>query len=48
MICDPNTQETFTFEFIRKVGDTCDVIDADDKVNTQTEIQEKLRELSDD
>ena len=41
-ICDLNTQETFTFEFIRKVGDTCDVIDADDKVNTQTEIQDKL------
>ncbi len=41
-IGDLNTQETFTFEFIRKVGDTCDVIDADDKVNTQTEIQDKL------
>ena len=41
-ICDPNTQETFTFEFIREVGDTCDVIDANDKVNTQTEIQDTL------
>ena len=41
-------EETFTFKFIRKVGNTCDMINANDEMNTQTEIQDKLAKLDDD